>query len=161
MDFRITGLPPDRFTPLFELSDAELAIHGAKRMIVEEASAVPCRVSLEEAALGEEVLLLPYQNVDGPSPYQSTGPIFVRRSAHAAAQLEGRIPEMQRRRLSAVRAYDEQGWMLESDVVAGTELESRIRRLLADPQVQFLNVHNARPGCFAFRVDRAPLRGCR
>lgn len=155
MDFRISGLGPERFAPLFALSDAELASRGATRVIVEEPNAVPCRVSLEEAGLGEEVLLLPYQHVDGPSPYQSTGPIFVRRSAHAAARLEDRIPEMQRRRLSSVRAYDENGWLLESEVVSGAELEPLIRRLLAGPGVAFLNVHNARPGCFAFRVDRA------
>ena len=27
--------------------------------------------------------------------------------------------------------------------------------LLADPEVEFLHVHFAGPGCFAFRVDRA------
>ena len=76
MDFRISGLEPAPFAPLFALTDAELAERGAKRLIVREPTATPCRVSLEEASPGEEVLLLPYRNVDGPSPYQSTGPIF-------------------------------------------------------------------------------------
>ena len=155
MDFRISGLAPERFAPVFALSDAELAVRGAKRVIVEEANAVPCRVSLEEAVPGEEVLLLPYQHLVGPSPYQSIGPIFVRGGVRVAARLEDRVPEMQLRRLSAVRAYDRGNWLLESDVVAGKELEPFIRRLISDPRVAFLNVHNARPGCFAFRVDRA------
>ena len=159
MDFRICGLPPERFADWFVLSDAELAARGAKRLTVVEPNATPCRVSLEEAAPGEEVLLLPYSSVDEPSPYQSTGPIFVRKCARIAARLENRVPDMQLRRLSALRAYDKHGWMVACDVVAGTDLESLIRQYLADPKVAFLNVHNARPGCFAFRVERGDAAG--
>jgi hypothetical protein len=154
MNFRISGLAPERFAPLFALADPELTKHGAKRLIVQEPNATPCRVSLEEAAPGEEVLLLPHRNVEEPSPYQSSGPIFVRRIAGVAARLEDRLPEMQLRRLSAVRSYDENGWMLACEVVPGVELEALIRRYLADSRAAFLNVHNARPGCFAFRVER-------
>jgi hypothetical protein len=155
MKFQISGLSPEPFRALFELSDAELAARGAKRMVVEEPHSVPCRVSLVDAAPGEEVLLLPYQHLDGPSPYQSKGPIFVRKRAKAAARFQDSIPELQRRRLSSARAYDEHRWLLESDVVPGVELNPLVRRLLADPRVSFVDVHNARPGCFAFRIARA------
>jgi len=154
LDFNISGLPPEPFRALFELSDAELAARGARRIVVDEPNGVPCRVSLEEAIPGEEVLLLPYQHLDAPSPYQSKGPIFVRRNAGVAARHRNTVPEMQRRRISSLRAYDENRWLLESDVVAGAELETSIRRLFDNPNVAFIDVHNARPGCFAFRVNR-------
>jgi hypothetical protein len=155
MDFTISGLSPELFAPLFELSDAELAARGAKRVIVEEPNAVPCRVSLEDAAVGEEVILLPYQHLDVPTPYRSSGPIFVRKAARRAARVKNAVPDLQRRRLSSVRAYDADGWLIESEVVAGTELESLVRRFLEGGEAAYLHVHNARPGCFAFRVDRA------
>ena len=64
-------------------------------------------------------------------------------------------PEQQRRRLLSVRAYDHRDWMVDAEVKEGRELESLIDRFLADPKVRYLHVHNARPGCYACRVDRA------
>jgi hypothetical protein len=34
-------------------------------------------------------------------------------------------------------------------------LEEVIARFFADPQVAYLHLHNARPGCYNCRVDRA------
>lgn len=154
MTYRIQGLDPIPFLPLFQLSDEALASRGAKRLVVTEPNSTPCRVSLEDAEVGEEVLLLPYLHLKGPTPYQSMGPIFVRRMVVAAARLVDQIPELQHRRLSSVRAYDGGGWMVDCDTVPGTELDTAIRRMLESDRVAFLHVHNARPGCFAFRVDR-------
>jgi hypothetical protein len=154
VSYRISGLDPEAFRPLFDLSDAALVGRGAKRILVDEPNGTPCRVSLEEAAAGEEVLLLPYQHLGPPSPYQAMGPIFVRRSARSAGEYRDRVPEMQRRRLSSVRVFDAQGWLLESDVIPGNELDGRLRRWMEDPSVTFVDVHNAKPGCFAFRVRR-------
>ena len=60
-----------------------------------------------------------------------------------------------RRRLLSVRAYDAAGTMTDADVVEGTELEGTVTRLFADPAVAYLHLHNARPGCYSCRVDRA------
>jgi hypothetical protein len=38
MSFRITGLPAERFAPLFQMSDAELAEAGAVRLHVHYAA---------------------------------------------------------------------------------------------------------------------------
>jgi hypothetical protein len=154
MTYRIDGLEPSQFLPLFNLADDVLASRGIKRLVVSEPNSTPCRVSLEDAHVGEDVLLLPYQHLPGPTPYQSLGPIFVRKSAIAAARLVDTIPELQRRRHSSVRAYDEGGWMVDCDTVLGEELDGTLRRMLENERVAFLHVHNARPGCFAFRVDR-------
>jgi hypothetical protein len=45
--------------------------------------------------------------------------------------------------------------MVGADVVDGELLEFAITRLLADPAVDYLHLHNAKPGCYAARVDRA------
>ncbi len=155
MDYRVLGLSPASFQPLFDLSDDELAARGAARRIADEANAFPCRVSLEDAAVGEELLLLPFRHHDCRSPYQAAGPIYVRRNAREAYCAVNTIPEQQRRRLLSVRAYDAEGWMVGADVTPGEGLEALVLRLLANPAAAYLHVHNARPGCYACRIDRA------
>ena len=155
MNYRIRGLSPDPFESLFQMSDDELAERGAVRRVADEPGAYPCRVSLAEAEPGEELLLLPYRHQTSASPYQASGPIYVRRNARVPFDALNQIPPMQERRLSSVRAYDTAGFMQECDVVAGVDLDATIRRFFANAEIHTIHVHNARPGCFAFRVERA------
>jgi hypothetical protein len=155
MDYRVLGLSPDLFQPMFEMSDEELQARGAVRRVADEPRAYPCRVSLAEADPGEELLLLPYRHQSSESPYQASGPIYVRRSARTAFEAVNLIPPMQERRLSSIRAYDAAGYMVECDVVPGADLDATIRRFFSNTEVHTIHVHNARPGCFAFRVERA------
>lgn len=152
--YRIVGLAPAPFAPLFDLDDGELARRGIVRRIVEEPNSTPCRVSIEDAKPGEEVLLLNHAHLPASSPYQASGAIFVRRRATSRYVGENTIPEMLSRRLLSVRAYDSSHFMVTSDVVAGAELEKAIGRFFGDPKVEYLHVHNARPGCFNCRVER-------
>jgi len=155
MDYRVRGLSPELFQSLFGLSDSELAARGIARRIADEPNAYPCRVSLEDAAPGDELLLLPFRHHDVASPYQAAGPIYVRRNAGVAYDGINTIPEQQRRRLLSVRAYDAAGWMVGADVTPGENLEAVALRLLAHPKANYLHVHNARPGCYACRIERA------
>jgi hypothetical protein len=155
MDFRITGLPLAHFAALLPLHDDALAALGALRQVVDAPDAYPCRISLEDAVVGEEVLLLSYAHQPTLTPYASTGPIFIRRLAVATATLVNDVPSQQRRRLLSVRAYDHRDWMVDAEVTEGRTLETLIDRFLADPKVSYLHVHNARRGCYACRVDRA------
>lgn len=154
MNYRVSGLRPDSFAPLFHLDDEGLAAIGAKRVIADEPNAFPCRVSLVDAAPGEELLLVPHRHHPGPSPYQSSGPIYVRRNAATPYDAVNAIPPMQLRRLCSVRAYDASGDLAVADVVPGIELEALLRRFFERDDVSEIHVHNARPGCFAFRVAR-------
>ena len=61
---------------------------------------------------------------------------------------------MLRRRLLSLRAFDKKGMLLNADVVDGRDVSPLIERMLENPAVEFLHVHNAKPGCFAARVDR-------
>lgn len=154
MNFRITGLPIEDFAPLLRMADEALRRAGVTRRIADAPNAYPCRISLEDAVPGEEVLLLTYAHQPASSAYASSGPIFVRRNATATRIALNRVPEQQRRRLLSVRAYDSRHWLVDADVTPGTELEALIERLFAQPDVSYLQVHNARYGCYACRVDR-------
>ena len=153
MHYLISGLPLPPFQPLFGLDAAALRTHCASR-VVADGPGYPCRITLEDAAPGETLLLLPWQHLDVDTPYRAGGPIFVRESATAQAGFRDAVPEQQRSRLLSVRAYDAAGWMLDAEVDEGVRLEALIDRFFADRRVAFLQVHNARRGCYACRVDR-------
>jgi Protein of unknown function (DUF1203) len=155
MNFQIKGLPVAPFAPLFGRSDDELAAHNAVRMRADRQPGFPCRVSLEDAAPGETVLLLNYEHLAVATPYRSRYAIFVREGAVEARLDVNEIPPVLSTRLISARAFDEAGMLLDADVVQGTELASAIERMFSRDAVAYLHLHNAKPGCFAARVDRA------
>ena len=153
--FQFIALPAESFAPLFSQIDAELRALGARRTVVEEKPGTPCRVSLADAEVGETVLLLPFTHHDVTSPYRASGPIFVRRNAATASPAVGEIPLMFRHRLLSIRGYDAAAMMVVAEVVKGDELEGSIGRLFDNASVSYLHIHNASPGCFNCRVERA------
>ena len=155
MSFQISTLPRDRFAHLFDLDDLGLAKVGARRYVADRKPGFPCRVTLQDAEPGERVILIPFQHQHGGSPYQATGPIFVRESAVDVAVRAGTIPGLLRSRLLSLRAYDDDDLMIDADVVDGREVEGAIERLLDDGRARYLHVHFARPGCYACRIERA------
>ena len=154
-DFRVVALARERFAHLFGMSDVELAALGARRLSVDENPGYPCRISLADAEVGERVILVPFRHHDVKSPYQAQGPVFVRESAATAEPAVNEVPAMLRHRLLSVRAYDGGAMMKGAAVCEGKALEQTIREFLADPDIAYLHVHNARPGCFNCEVRRA------
>lgn len=154
MDFRMTGLDPAPFQPLFALDDAALARVGASRAIADDATGFPCRVSLAHAAPGEALVLLSFEHQGAHSPYRAAGPIFVRKAATIAFDAVNTIPEPLLTRLLSVRAYDQQNLIVVADVVDGKALASMIEIFFNRADVAYLHVHYARRGCYACRIDR-------
>ena len=155
MDFRISGLPVATFDAVFALDDAALQRSGIVVRTVDSPNDFPCRITLEDALPGEAVLLLTYAHQPSGGPYASSGPIFIRRDARQTRTALNEVPDQQRRRLLSVRAYDRQHCIVDAEVAPGGELESLIDRFFRVDQVSYLQVHNARYGCYACRVDRA------
>lgn len=153
--FQVVPVEYERFAPLFELDDAALKELGARRVTVAAKPGYPCRASLVDAEVGETALLIPYVHHDTCSPYRASGPIFVRRDAGTARPGVNEVPVMLRHRLLSLRAYDGSGIMQDAEVTKGTELEAAIDRLFEGPGISYLHVHNAGPGCFNCRVERA------
>ncbi len=155
MSYRIRGLDPAPFRPLYGLDDAALWERGVVRSVVTEKPGAPCRVTMADAEPGETMLLLNHEHQPAATPYRSNHAIFVREGADVAADLVDTVPDVLSIRLLSVRAFDDSDMMVDADVFEGVELEERIERFFADDQVAYLHVHNARRGCFAARVDRA------
>ena len=152
MHFRISGLPAEPFQHLFALSDDELKRHGAVRRIAED-NGYPCRISLTDAAAGDDVILVNYEHQDADTPYRSRHAIYVR-AGEQRCELVDEVPAQLRKRLLSARAFDERGMMVDADVTDGRDLEKLLDRLFAQEGVAYIHLHYARPGCYAARVDR-------
>ena len=154
MAFRITGLSPEPFQPLFSMSDGELAAHRAVRRIADSRPGFPCRISLTDPEPGQEVILTHFEHHAVASPFRASHAIYVRQGEQRYDAVD-QVPEQLRLRLLSVRAYDRAAMMVDADVVEGQALEPVIARLLGDPRADYLHIHFARPGCYAARVERA------
>ena len=154
MSFRIQGLSPVPFADLFSLPDEALAGRGAMRVVADESPGYPCRVSLTDAAIGDEVILTHYEHHLVDSPFRSGYAIYVREGEKRYDEID-RVPPALRLRLISLRAFDRDGMLLDADVADGRELESLIERLFINPRVAYLHAHFAKPGCYAALVERA------
>jgi hypothetical protein len=154
MNFKIKSLEASEFSMLFDLDNSALEKMGAIRMIVDEFPGFPCRVSLEDAEIGEEVILLPYQHHKTTSPYQASGPIFVRKIAQTAQLDINQIPKMLNHRLLSLRGYDNNAIMKEATVVEGKNLNEKIIKIFENEDILYIHIHNAKPGCYNCVVER-------
>jgi hypothetical protein len=125
---------------------------GAIRVRVDKPNAYPCRRCLQDGEPGETMVLRSYDPFHGASPYSGPGPIYVHDRDCTAFDGDA-IPDQLTRRLLSVRAYDERHMLVDADVIEGTDLTQTARRLLDLDGASYLHVHNARPGCFAARID--------
>lgn len=154
MSFRVTGLDPATFRDLHFLSSATLAERGMRRIRIESAHAAPCRVSLDDAEIGEHVLLLNYRHQPADTPYYQQGPIFVRETDTRFESVGALPPALARRPLS-LRGFDCEDMMIEADLVEGVEAGPLIERFFANPSVAYIHAHYARRGCYAALIERA------
>ena len=154
-DFLLSGIDPAPLRPLFDLDDAGLAAHGAVRRIADSARGFPCRVSLCNAAVGEELLLLPYWHQPAASPYRACGPVFIRRDAVPARLAVNELPPYVALRLLSLRAYDHDDCIVAAEVMEGGQAGDWLRLQLDDPRTAYVHLHSARHGCYLCRADRA------
>ena len=155
MTFRITGLSPEPFRPLFGLDDGALAARGARRLIADVKPGFPDRVELRDADPGEAVILLNFEHQPAETPYRSAHAIFVLEDARAAYDRIGDIPQVMRDRPMSLRAFDSDHMMIDADLVQGCALEGLIERMLADARTAYIHAHYAKRGCYSARIDRA------
>lgn len=153
MTFQITGLDPAPFARLHALSDEQLATGGMQRVCVTQKHAAPCRVSLDDAEIGESIILLNYTHQGADTPYHQQGPIFVRETNDRFIG-RGAVPPALGRRTLSLRGFDANHMMIEADLTEGVDAAALIARFLANPNVAYIHAHYARRGCFAALIER-------
>jgi hypothetical protein len=119
-----TGLAPEPFQSLYGLPDQDLASFGVKRYIVDSNPGFPDRIEMKDAELGQSVLLLNHVCQPAKTPYRASHAIFIREWATQAYDAVDQVPESMRIRLLSLRAFNDDGMMLDADVADGIVMES-------------------------------------
>ena len=154
MTYKISGLEPSQFAHLFGLTDEQLERYNAVRVTADKDRSFPCRVTLEDARAGETLILLHYTSHDVATPYRSAYAIFVRESAQASTVYEDRTPPVFDGRPLGLRGFGSDGNLKNALLALSGEADAKIRELLTDPAIAYIDAHNAAHGCFAARVER-------
>lgn len=155
MTYRIEGLAPDAFQRYFAMGDAELRQHGAIRITAAADRGFPCRISLQDARAGDELILLHHVSHDAPTPYRSAYAIYVRAVADTAAVYEDAIPPVFEGRPLGLRGFDRDGMLKNALLALPGQADEKIRELFEQGDIAYIHAHNAAHGCFSARVDRA------
>lgn len=153
--FQVSPLPASRFSHLYGRTDEELAALGVVPRVAAEGSRMPCRLSLRDAAPGERALLLNFTHLDVETPYRSSYAIYVIDGAAEARLAPGDLPPVFNGRPLAVRAFSQDGMLLDAALAMGEAIREPVRRFLDRSDVAWLHVHNAMHGCYSARIDRA------
>lgn len=154
MTFQIQAISAAPFTHLFQLSDQTLKSHLAVRVIADSHPGFPCRISLEDASIGETLLLIHYQHHSAATPYRASHAIYIREKARQAKPEPGEIPKVLKRRLISLRAFDRSGQMIEADVAEGPVLADALEEMFQQELVAEVHLHNAKQGCYAAKAVR-------
>ena len=152
MTYRITGLDPEPFLPLFSLSETELEERGMKRMTVTN-DRFPCRVSLVDRPVGEDIILLNHVSHDVANPYRASHAIFVADAERA--EFVDQVPPVFQPRVLSLRGFDKDGMMTDALITHPGEADAGIRKLFDNPGIEMIHAHNAARGCFSARIERA------
>jgi hypothetical protein len=155
MSFQIKALDHRAFAKYFEMSDDALAANRAVRRIATSKPGFPCRVSLADADIDDELILLNYVHQDGASPYRAAHAIFVRKGVEQARPAIGEVPDSLFARPLSLRAFSDEAMIVAADLIDGKDLAPALKRLLADPAASYVHIHYAKFGCYAARADRA------
>ena len=152
MAYRMEGLAPEAFASLFAMMDGELAARGAVRKIA-DGPGYPCRVTLEDATPGDELILLNYVSHDVAGPFRTTYAIYVRKDAEPASYADA-VPAMLDSRTLGLRGFDADGMLSGALLAYPGEADARIRELFQHPEIETIHAHNAAYGCFLARIER-------
>lgn len=151
----VSGLPLEDFAPLFGKSDAELAALGVIRRVVDSPVGFPSRVELEDAEVGDTVLLLNYEHQPAETPFRARHAIFVNEKARETARLANRLPgAITARDAVSLRAFRQDGMMIDADFAVRDQVEPTIARFFGNLDVAYLHAHTVGWGCYLARIDR-------
>lgn len=71
---------------------------------------------------------------------------------------QNEIPKMLRHRYLSLKAYNQAGFMIEATTVNGDQLENIIQTTFSNEQAVYIQVHNAKPGCYNCQINRVVAR---
>lgn len=152
--FQVNNIKQEDIAHLFQLTDQEREARGIIKVVADESPGYPCRVSLKDAAIGEELWAFNYLHHNVNSPYKASGPIFVRQNAMESNIAQNEVPIMLNHRLLSLRVYNKKAMMIDARTLEGKYLKETIQDVFANINAEYIQVHNSSPGCYNCQINR-------
>lgn len=116
----------------------------------------PCRHCLRNFRAGEERrLLFTYDTFSGVESLPLPGPVFIHEERCERYREDDGFPDNLRHRALTLNAYARGRHLRAQAYVTDQEVEATIKRLLAQPEIDYINVHDTEAGCYDLRIERA------
>tara|TARA_R110000824_G_scaffold4203_8_gene19974 strand:- start:7527 stop:8009 length:483 start_codon:yes stop_codon:yes gene_type:complete len=157
MSYPNTGMNQDHITCFQGATAEKRAAQGALQMTMTRKPGFPCRISVEDAEVWEELILFHCMSHDVDSPYGSSYVIFARTGLAAAAQFTrftNVVPPVFESRPLGMRAFGINAMLKAASHALPGEADRSIRQLFELNELAYIDVHNAAHGCFVARVER-------
>jgi len=115
----------------------------------------PCRHCLGTIAPRDRRILFTYDRFTGKESLPQPGPVYIHADGCPRYPENGGFPEELRNSPRTVEAYARGRKLKAQEYVSDGRFEPVIEKLLADRDVDYLQVNSTTAGCFTFRIERA------
>lgn len=116
----------------------------------------PCRHCLRLFAVGEERrILFTLDAFAGTGAPPLPGPVFIHHETCERYPEDGGFPRHLLAHPLTLSAYGPGRRLVAEERIDGGAVEPVLERLLAAPEVEYIQVHDTAAGCFDFRIERA------
>jgi len=115
----------------------------------------PCRHCLRTIAAKDRRILFTYDRFTGKESLPQPGPVYIHADGCQRYPETGGFPEELRNSPRTVEAYAPGRKLKAQEYVTDGCYEPVIERLLADGDVEYLQINSTTAGCFTFRIERA------
>ena len=114
----------------------------------------PCRHCLRTIAPKDRRILFTYDRFTGKESLPQPGPVYIHAEACERYRENGAFPEELRSSPRTVEAYASGRKLKAQAYVADGHFEPVIENMLADRDVDYLQINSTTAGCFTFRIER-------
>ena len=115
----------------------------------------PCRHCLRTIVAKDRRILFTYDRFTGKESLPQPGPVYIHAEGCQRYPEAGGFPEELRNSPRTVEAYANGRKLKAQAYIADGHFEPVIEKLLADRDVDYLQINSTTAGCFTFRIDRA------
>jgi hypothetical protein len=115
----------------------------------------PCRHCLRTIAPGARRILFTYDRFTGKESLPQPGPVYIHANGCQRYSENDGFPEELRDSPRTLEAYAPGRRLKAQEYVSDGRFEPVIEKLLANPEVDYLQINSTTAGCFTFRIERS------
>jgi GrpB-like predicted nucleotidyltransferase (UPF0157 family) len=130
-------------------------VYGFPAYVETAEDTAPCRHCLHTITPKESRILFTYDRFTGKESLPQPGPVYIHADGCPRYPENAGFPDELRNSPRTVEAYARGRKLKGQEYVADGRFEPVIEKLLADCDVDYLQINSTTAGCFTFRIERS------